>query len=179
MSNKDLKYYKALEYNIIIEKEEEKGESWYIAYTNELGKFACYGRGETQIEALNSLIEEKEAFIEYLFNEGQSIPEPKKGGSERYSGIFNVRTSPSIHANLVNQAKEMDISLNLYLNQVLAAAANKGNIKNVVMDKLFEICNKLENHHYEVTNQLRYQRDTLHSRQYWKVEYTDPYNLTA
>jgi len=68
MSNKDLKYYKALDYNIIIEKEVEDGESWFIAYANELGKFACYGRGETQTEALNSFIEEKNAFIEFLFS---------------------------------------------------------------------------------------------------------------
>ena len=77
MSNKDLKYYKYLTYNIIVEKQEIDGETWFIAFTNELGKFACYGRGETQIEALNSFMVEKDVFIEYLFSEGKEIPEPK------------------------------------------------------------------------------------------------------
>ena len=77
MSNKDLKYYKYLTYNIIFEKQEIDGETWFIAFTNELGKFACYGRGETQIEALNSFMVEKDVFIEYLFSEGKEIPEPK------------------------------------------------------------------------------------------------------
>jgi predicted RNase H-like HicB family nuclease len=179
MSNKDLKYYKALDYNIIIEKEVEDGESWFIAYANELGKFACYGRGETQTEALNSFIEEKNAFIEFLFSNGKFIPVPKQEEAERFSGVFNVRTSPAIHANLVNQAKEMDISLNLYLNQIIAAAVEKKSIGNVLLNKLFEICNKLEKHHYEVTNQLYYQKSTLQYPNDWAMEYSGPYRKTA
>jgi predicted HicB family RNase H-like nuclease len=179
MSNKDLKYYKALDYNIIIEKEVEDGESWFIAYARELGKFACYGRGETQAEALKSFIEEKNAFIEFLFNAGKFIPAPKQEEAERFRGVFNVRTSPAIHANLVNQAKEMDISLNLYLNQIITAAVEKKSTENVLMNKLFEICNKLEKHHYEVTNQLRYQKATLQYPNDWVMDYSDPYQKIA
>jgi len=95
------------------------------------------------------------------------------------SGVFNVRTSPAIHANLVNQAKEMDISLNLYLNQIIAAAVEKKSIGNVLLNKLFEICNKLEKHHYEVTNQLYYQKSTLQYPNDWAMEYSGPYRKTA
>jgi predicted RNase H-like HicB family nuclease len=76
MLKKDIEYYKNLEYSVIVEKQEQDGEIWYIAYSTELGKFACYGRGETQVDALNNFNEEKETFIEFLFNEGNEIPEP-------------------------------------------------------------------------------------------------------
>ncbi len=174
MPYKDLKYYKNLEYNIIIEKQELDGEIWFIAYANELGKYACYGRGENQVEALNNFLKVKEEFIEYLFNEGFDIPEPVKEETEKFSGVFNVRTSPVIHANLVYQAKKMDISLNLYINQILAAAVEKKKIENEVMNKLTEIYSKLETHHFEVTKQLKYQKENLSGKHRW-TEYEGSY----
>lgn len=175
MSNKDLKYYKDLAYNIIVEKQEMDGEIWYIAFSNELGKFACYGRGETQLEAINSFIEEKEVFIEYLFNEGKNIPEPKIDESEKFSGFFNVRTSSIIHSNLVYQAKELNISLNLYINQILAAAVESNRLENSIMNKLGEICGKIDFHHYEVTRQLRFQGESIKNKLVWTAEYGNPY----
>jgi len=175
MSTKDLRYYKDLAYNIIVEKQEMEGESWFFAYTNELGKFACYGRGETQIEALNSFMDERDIFIEYLFNEGKNIPEPKIDDSGKFSGFFNVRTSSIIHANLVHQAKELNISLNLYINQILASATESSRLESTIMDKLGEICGKIDNHHYEVTRQLRFQNESLKNNLTWVAEYGDPY----
>ncbi len=161
MSNKDLKYYKNLEYNIIVEKQLMNGESWYIAYTNELGKFACFGRGESQAESVKSFLEEKEVFIEYLYNEGKNIPEPKNEDVLKFSGFFNVRTSPNIHANLVYQAKQMDISLNLYLNQLLSAATAIKSNENIIMNKLSEISSNLNAHHFEVTRKLNYKAKSI------------------
>lgn len=179
MSNKDLQYYKDLAYNIVVEKQEMDGETWFIAFTSELGKFACYGRGETQIEALSSFMEEKEVFIEYLFNEGKDIPEPKNNDSEKFSGFFNVRTSSIIHANLVHQAKELDISLNLYINQILSAAVESNRLENVIMNKLGEICGKIDFHHYEVTRQLKFQNENLNQGLTWIAEYSNPYSEAA
>jgi hypothetical protein len=173
MLNKDLNYYKALEYNIVIEKQELDGESWFIAYTNELGKFACYGRGESQTEALNSFLEEKDIFIGYLFDEGKNIPEPNVDDLEKFSGFFNVRTSPVIHANLVHQAKEMKISLNLYINQILASAVESRKNENSVMNKLTELCSKLDAHHFEVTKQLRYKTGNMFNGNKWDAAYND------
>jgi predicted HicB family RNase H-like nuclease len=175
MSTKDLKYYKDLTYNIIVEKQEMDGESWFIAFANELGKFACYGRGETQIEALNSFMEEKDAFIRYLYNEGKEIPEPKCCEAEKFSGFFNVRTSPIIHANLVHQAKELDISLNLYINQILAAAIESNRFENAIMNKLGEICGKIDYHHFEVTRQLKFHNESYKKGLTWTAEYSNPY----
>jgi len=98
MNSSDLAYYKNLEYNIIIEKEMDEDDQWFIAYANELGKYSCYGRGDTREEAIGSFLEEKDVFLEYLFNEGLEIPEPKKKPEDKHSGFFNVRTSSHIHA---------------------------------------------------------------------------------
>jgi len=173
MLNKDLNYYKALEYSIVIEKQELDGEHWFIAFTNELGKFACYGRGESQSEALNSFLDEKDVFIEYLFDEGKNIPEPRVDEVEKYSGFFNVRTSLVIHANLVRQAKEMEISLNLYINQILATAVERKKNENSVLNKLTELCGKLDAHHFEVTKQLRYKNERIYRGNEWAAEYND------
>lgn len=179
MSKNDLQYYMNLEYNIILERIESEGEGYYIAYSNELGKYACYGRGESHSEALNSFIEEKQTFIEYLFNEGAEIPEPVNKSDEKYSGVFNVRTSSIIHSSLVTQAKELDISLNLYLNQILAAAIEEKSNEKVILNKLAEICGKIDSHHFEVTKQLKYQNDSIKGHYEWSAEYCGPYLKTA
>jgi predicted RNase H-like HicB family nuclease len=175
MSEKQLDYFKQLEYNIIIQKQEMDGDHWYIAYTNELGKFACYGRGETKTEALTNFLEEKDSFIEYLFNEGLKIPEPEVDEIEKFSGFFNVRTSPQLHANLIAQAKEQKVSLNLYLNQIIAAALETHKNESTILDKLAELSGKLDNHHFEVTKQLQYQKSTAKNNKQWQLEYANPF----
>jgi predicted HicB family RNase H-like nuclease len=180
MSKKDLNYYKSLQYNVIVEKQEFENEIWYIAYANELGKFACYGRGNTEIEALKCFLEEKENFIEFLFNSKKTIPEPRINENDRFSGTFNVRTSSIIHSELVNQAKELNISLNLYLNQILSRATENKRIDMLLDDKLKEISNKIDNHHFEITKQMKYQNDSLFTRLKWRAEYSkDQYLQTA
>jgi predicted HicB family RNase H-like nuclease len=177
MLNQDLKYYQSLEYNIIIENRVAEGENNYIAYSSELGKYACYGIGENQSEAISNYLLEKEGFIEYLFNNGMQIPEPKK--EEKYSGYFNVRTSPLIHSLLVNQAKELEISLNLYTNQILAAAVEVKMKENCIIDKLVEVCNKIDTHHLLVTKQLNYQRYKLEATLSYVTEYSSIYTDAA
>ena len=182
MSEKNLKYYKGLDYNVIIEKEEMDDENWFIAYTTELGKYACYGRGETQIEALNNFLEEKDFFIEYLFKEGKNILEPQKEDSLSYSGFFNVRTSHIIHSNLVYQAKQQGVSLNMYINQVLSAAVENRKLESSIMDRFSEVCAKLDAHHSEVTKQLQYQIKNIENYKIvWAGEYyvSSPYLKTA
>ena len=169
MSQKDLTYYKNLEYKILVEKIKEDDITGYIAYTIELGKYACYGQGDTQAEAIERFLIEKEEFIEYLFKNGETIIEPEY--YENYSGVFNVRTSPLIHAKLVTQARQMNVSLNLYLNQILAGVAEKRTSENVVLDKIGELCGKMDSQHFEVTRQLTYQTEKLQNQYKWHQDY--------
>lgn len=51
---------------------------------------------------------------------GETVPEPL--GGHKYSGKFNVRTSPSLHRKLVIEARTEGISLNTLINQKLASS---------------------------------------------------------
>lgn len=116
---KSLEFYKSLEYDIIIKREELDGEKWYVAYCNEFGISACHGIGDTREEAVNSYLEEKDAFLELLYSRGEAIPEPSPADNN-FSGTFSVRTSPWLHALIASQAKKNDVSINSYVNQILA-----------------------------------------------------------
>lgn len=168
-----LDYYLKQEYDTIIHKEEMNGETWYTVYCKELGKLSCYGRGETLSEAIENYIEVKADFIRYLFEQGKEIPEPNNDDRlyESYSGAFNVRTSPAIHSKLVEQASEMGISMNLYINQILSATTERKEFEGVVMRSLNELHIKLDNHHYEVTRQLKYQTAINLEHNNWHAEY--------
>ena len=175
---KDLDYYKNLPYKVIIEKEEYEGESWFIAYANELGKYACYGRGDTEEEALQSFREEKDAFIEYLYKAGKKIPEPEKQ-QEKFSGTFSVRTSSALHARLVFQAREMNISLNQYLNQILAAAAEHKAFEQKISDQLAALASQIRKHHSAVTTQLHYQEENINRITQYPSGYSGVFTITA
>ena len=153
MSQKDLQYYKSLEYNVIIKKEELDGEKWYVAYCNELGLNACHGIGEDKVSALNSFIEEKDAFIEMLYEKGEKIPEVVIE-DQNLSGVFSVRTSSWIHSTLVQQAKVNRVSLNCYINQLLSygVASNAASLKCEKMINEFD--SKLTEQNEAILNKL-------------------------
>ncbi|MHA1845695.1 MAG: toxin-antitoxin system HicB family antitoxin [Promethearchaeota archaeon] len=110
-------------YKTIIEKiwDEDEGDYYFIAYNEEFGKYSCRGEGKTPEEALESLENERFDLIAILLEKGQSVPEPTSTEDElNASGKFLVRTSPFIHQRLLKLAKEMKISFNLLINQLLA-----------------------------------------------------------
>ncbi len=170
MSNrKDLNYYKSLDYRVLVEPQQEDDEKWFIAYAEELGKYSCFGRGETPEEAMRDFYEQKDDFMEYLYKSGKKIPEPKEYVTPRYSGFFNVRTSPQIHAELVRQAKERNISLNLYLNQILSQAIVGNQYAfdlNNVMKELKEIKNKIDDHHHVMSGKFTFDENKLNKGKY-------------
>jgi predicted HicB family RNase H-like nuclease len=116
---KNLEYYKNLEYRIIIEHQSFEDESYYICYSEELGKYSCFGQGDTINEAIKSFYIEKDLFIESLYSDNLSIPEPEKTIEGLLSGVFNIRMDPSTHTLLANQAKKNKLSLNQYVNKLI------------------------------------------------------------
>lgn len=156
MQRKSLTYYQALHYPIIVESIEIEGDARFLAYSRELGKYACYGLGHSEVGAIEAFLTEKNNFIEQLYHAGKAIPVPKAETHASYSGFFNVRTSPVIHAQLVAQAKEQGVSLNLYLNQLLAAAAKKEEVLSVMSGMLSKLCGKADNNLYKVSHHLDY-----------------------
>ena len=61
-----------------------------------------------------------ELWLEVALEEGLSIPEPRD--EEDYSGKFVVRMPRSLHRELVESAAHDGVSLNQYINAVLARA---------------------------------------------------------
>lgn len=142
MSKKPLSDYKSIRYNVIIEAKKDDEDIFYVAYCKELSVDACRGIGDTEEEALISFKEEKEYYIDYLYNNNLHIPEaeiPK----ESYSGTFSVRTSPQLHAILVRQAEEQSVSLNLLVNQYLAFGCGSQQVTQAVNEKLDQIDNNM------------------------------------
>lgn len=157
---RSLEFYKSLEYDIVIKREELDGEKWYVAYCNELGMAACHGIGDTREEAVNSYLKEKDAFLELLYSRNEVIPEPSPADNT-FSGTFSVRTSPWLHSLIANQAKKNDVSINSYLNQILAYCVGQDTM-----------CEKFDNYSQRLTIRLSEQysmiRDSIDEIRYTK-----------
>ena len=157
MKREALEYYLDLDYRIIVQKETLDNEIWYIAYCDELGKYACYGQGDTREEAISSFIVEKDDFIESLYSNKKVILEPiNENNSIVSSGIFNVRATPQMHSLLISQAAKEGVSLNKYVNTLLSYNAGLYNASLFVNDRLNDIERKLDKHHSFVTDKLNY-----------------------
>lgn len=183
MLRKDLQYYKSLEYNIIIQREELDGDVWYVAYCNELGLNACHGIGDNKVSALNSFLEEKDAFIEMLYEKGEAIPEVSKEEFD-YKGIFSVRTSSWIHSMLVQQAKINGVSLNSYINQILAFGIGGGAVYAKCEQKINELDTRMTEQNEAILKKLNticYKTDSIFSEatKYRFIENSNehPYSL--
>lgn len=116
---KNLEYYKNLEYRIIIEHQRFEDETFYICYSEELGKYSCFGQGDSIEEAIKCFYTEKDYFIESLYSNNLSIPEPEKSVEGLLSGVFNLRMDPGTHTLLANQARKNKLSLNQYVNRLI------------------------------------------------------------
>ncbi len=152
---KSLSYFKNLAYSLIIEKIQDEDGLQYYCYTEELGKYSCYGIGETEVEAINHFKEVKEGFIEYLYGKELPIPEPRtKVNLESFSGKFTVRTSPQVHSILVKQADEQGQSLNAYVNQTLTSACYLDEVKGYMDGRIRGVELFMRKHHEEISYHL-------------------------
>lgn len=145
---KKLEDYLKLPYEIHIETDYDEGlnKNVYYAHINEFGKNVCYGRGYSHEEALKSLNEVKKDIISYYIKKRIPIPEPiPKIDEDLPSGKFLIRTSPNIHQQLIKQAKQTGISLNLFVNHLLTKNMQMTEINK----KLDEIRDCLEEHKQE------------------------------
>lgn len=152
---KSLSYYKNLPYSLILESVQDEDGLLYRCYTEELGKYSCYGIGDNEAEAINHFKEVKEGFIEYLFAKDMPIPEPKvKVDLDSFSGKFTVRTSPQVHSILVKQAEDQGLSLNAYINQSLTSACYMDEIKGYLDGRLRVVEIFMRRHHDEICYHL-------------------------
>lgn len=164
-SNK-LEYYLKLDYSIVIKSELIDSNKNFVAFCHELGKRSCYGIGNTAIEAVQNFIENKENFINLLYEQDMIIPEPVESikDDDKLSGIFNVRTSPIIHGKLFQQARENNVSLNMLVNQILSKSTVEQSIEKIISISTDKIIDKIDKHHRVMAfNAVKYNHQPIAS----------------
>jgi predicted HicB family RNase H-like nuclease len=73
---------------------------------------------ESRAKALAGIVRLVQDVVKDMKQSGEPIPEPLS--VRKYSGKFQLRTSPQLHARLVREAAEHGLSLNSFANQKLA-----------------------------------------------------------
>lgn len=115
---KDFDYYAALPYKVVLLPSPEGG---YVVEIPELP--GCISQGETVEEAMQMIEDAKRCWLDVALEDGQEIPEPAK--IEDYSGKFVVRVPKSLHHDLVQRAKDENVSLNQLTTYLLSAGIGK------------------------------------------------------
>jgi predicted RNase H-like HicB family nuclease len=111
-----------------MDKRDEPGKYEYsVWWSEEDGEFVATC---VEFPSLSWLDEDREAalrgivsivseVVEDLASSGEPIPEPLS--VRTYSGKFQLRTTPQLHAKLVREATEQGVSLNALANMKLAS----------------------------------------------------------
>ena len=116
MTASSANYYNALEYPIELHRRNDEGERYWVAEIPDLP--GCVADGETPDEAVESLKEAKQLWIEARLESGHHIPEPTN--PHGYSGRLLVRMPKSLHRKLAAQSRREGTSLNTYLVSLLS-----------------------------------------------------------
>ncbi|MBN1182670.1 MAG: toxin-antitoxin system HicB family antitoxin [Bacteroidales bacterium] len=154
---KELSYYLSLEYPIIIRQVSFEDDKWFIAYCHELGRGACYGIGDNQVNAIKNFMREKEDFIRLLYENNRAIPEILPESNENLlSGTFSLRTTPQMHSQLSKMAKQSGVSTNQFCITLLAAGLRETQLNEEINKNLHQIQSMIKDHHSYMTDQLKY-----------------------
>jgi predicted HicB family RNase H-like nuclease len=89
-------------------------DAFYVAKCIELG-IAAHGR--SQIEALSEVMKAVETALEWLMEDNSELPEPI--AIQSFSGKLNLRLTPEKHKEIAIRARELDVSINKYINSKL------------------------------------------------------------
>ena len=76
-NTRDIKHYLDLEYKLIFKRKQYQGNKYWICYCEEFGEGACRGQGSTKTEAELDFDNNKNDFIEQLYEENHKIPMPR------------------------------------------------------------------------------------------------------
>ena len=117
------------DYPVTIFRAEEGG---FVAEVEDLP--GCISQGETLEEVYQSIDEARCLWIQTAYEDGMEIPIPRT--DERYSGRFLTRIPKSLHRRLAEQAKREGVSLNQYIETILATHSMMPteNVENIYID---------------------------------------------
>jgi antitoxin HicB len=115
-----IRYYLAQPYRISVTHRDDDSEQPWLAAVEELA--GCETRGASAEEAVSRIPHALAEWVAGAQAAGREIPEPRD--ARHYSGKLLVRMPQSLHAELAHAAEREQVSLNAYMNGVLAAAIN-------------------------------------------------------
>ncbi len=113
---KDLAYYEALPYSIVVRKDED-GD--FVARIQELP--GCIAHGETEASAIEHLRSMQRLWLEDALSSGDAIPEPEDDAALP-SGKWVQRVPRKLHRDLVRLALREKVSLNQLVTSMLSEA---------------------------------------------------------
>ena len=107
---KNAQHYMSLPYTTIIEPVNDESGFYYVGRIMEFD--GCMADGETKEEAIQSLNEAMEIWIETKIENGYTVPEPMQ--EAKATGKFTLRLPKSLHQRLALEASREGVSLNQY-----------------------------------------------------------------
>jgi antitoxin HicB len=118
VTNDAVRRYLNLPYRITVTREDTDEEQPWRAVVEELP--GCEVRGSTPADATARIPAALAEWVADAHADGRDIPEPRDARS--YSGKLLLRMSKSLHSDLAQAAERDEVSLNAYINYVLATA---------------------------------------------------------
>jgi len=107
---KDLNYYMALPYSKVVTFLDDESGQYYVSEVLELS--GCSSTGDTEAEALESLKEAMEGYLQAKIDHSDPIPEPVT--TEGFNGKFLLRLPKTLHRKLSYESQKEGVSLNQY-----------------------------------------------------------------
>lgn len=123
--NRTLEEYLALPYTVEILPDQAEETPVWVARVVELP--GCLTQADSFTELEGMIEDAKRLWLQTALEDGIPIPEPRQ--TETYSGKFVLRLPKSLHRQLVTQAEMEGVSLNQYINVILAKSVQPGNIR--------------------------------------------------
>jgi predicted HicB family RNase H-like nuclease len=180
---KDLEYYLKLPYVIEVVPIPEAQGGGFSARLPQIGRFAVTGDGETPEEAIADLELSKKERLAWYLERGIQIPEPEEE-TEEFSGRFLVRLPKILHQQLVSAATENRISLNQYVNYLLATNLQLSrqqkqfqvitNILDIMKEEIWGVT-----YHYQLETLVEQNKETGSKRPRKKVIHIDEFKAAA
>lgn len=114
----EVRRYLNLPYRIAVVRDQAGDENPWRAAIDELP--GCEVRGSTPADAAARIPAALAEWVATAQAEGRDIPEPRE--ARDYSGRLLLRMSRSLHCELAQAAERDQVSLNAYINYLLAGA---------------------------------------------------------
>jgi antitoxin HicB len=115
-----IRHYLNLPYRVVLSRDELDQERPWRAAVEELA--GCEARGTTAADAAGRIPAALADWVANAHAAGREVPEPRR--PRDYSGKLLLRMSKTLHAELAQAAERDEVSLNAYINLLLATSMN-------------------------------------------------------